>query len=86
MTYVFICLPDINKKYDNVVGRFLCWLLPTVFTGLVAISRIMVGAHYFSDVLFGGTIVYLGVIIGREIFIFKGAHIKCFMKDKPTKA
>ena len=82
MSYVIICLPDIIKKWDNVVGRALCWIIPILFTGLVAISRIMVGAHYFSDVLFGGTIVFLGVMIGREIFIFKGAHFKCFMKDK----
>ena len=82
MSYVIICLPDIIKKWDNVVGRFMCWLVPIVITGLVAISRIMVGAHYFSDVLFGGTIVFLGVMIGREIFICKGSHFKCFMKDK----
>ncbi len=82
MSYVIICLPDIIKKWDNVVGRVLCWIVPILFTGLVAISRIMVGAHYFSDVLFGGTIVFLGVMIGREIFICKGSHFKCFMKDK----
>lgn len=82
MSYLIICLPDFIKKWDNVVGRFLCWTLPIVYTGMVAISRIMVGAHYFSDVLIGGTIVFLGVIIGREIFVFKGKHITCFFKDK----
>lgn len=82
MSYIIICLPDFIKKWDNVLGRFLCWVTPICITGIVAISRIMVGAHYFSDVLFGGTIVFLGVMIGREIFISKGKHIKCFMKDK----
>ncbi len=82
MSYLAICLPDFIKKWDNVVGRFLCWTLPILFTGIVAVSRIMVGAHYFSDVLFGGTIVFLGVIIAREIFVFKGKHFTCFCRSK----
>ena len=43
---------------------------------LVAISRIVVGAHFFSDVLMGGTLAFVSMIIAREIFIFKGAHLK----------
>ena len=77
---MFLHLPQCNA-----LGRIVCWVVPILYTGIVAISRIMVGAHYFSDVLFGGTIVFLGVIIGREIFICKGSHIKCFMKDKEVK-
>ena len=34
------------------------------FTGYIAVSRIVVGAHFFSDVLFGGTIIYLSVFLG----------------------
>ena len=43
---------------------------------LVAISRIVVGAHFFSDVLMGGTLAFVSMIIAREIFICKGAHLK----------
>lgn len=82
MSYCIICLPDFIKKWDNVVGRFLCWLVPIAYTAIVAVSRIMVGAHYFSDVLFGGTIVFLGVMLGREIFVCKFKHILCFTKSK----
>lgn len=60
-----------NKKV-----RALFWILPVVVTGLVAISRIVVGAHFFSDVLVGGTMAFVVMIIAREIFVCKGSNIK----------
>ena len=52
------------------------WIASIVWTGAVALSRIMVGAHFFSDVLVGGTIGFIFVIAGREIFVDKFEHIK----------
>ena len=52
------------------------WIISIVWTGAVALSRIMVGAHFFSDVLVGGTIGFIFVIAGREIFVNKFEHIK----------
>ncbi|MBR5772436.1 MAG: phosphatase PAP2 family protein, partial [Clostridia bacterium] len=52
------------------------WIVSIVWTGAVALSRIMVGAHFFSDVLVGGTIGFIFVIAGREIFVDKFEHIK----------
>lgn len=53
---------------------------------LVAISRIVVGAHYMSDVTFGGTIAFLCFVIAREIFICKGSHFfALFPKLAPKK-
>ena len=54
----------------------LLWGSATVWTGLVALSRIMVGAHFFSDVLVGGTIGFLCVMLSREILVCKGSHFK----------
>ncbi|MBQ6264067.1 MAG: phosphatase PAP2 family protein [Clostridia bacterium] len=54
----------------------LLWCLSILWTGLVAISRIMVGAHFFSDVLVGGTIGFLSVMLAREIFVCRGSHFK----------
>ena len=60
--------------------RNLLWIVSFTYTGLVALSRIMVGAHFFSDVLVGGTIGFLTVILFKEILIDRGSHIKAFKK------
>lgn len=52
------------------------WIGTIAFTGIVAVSRIVVGAHFFSDVLMGGTISFVCMIIAREIFVCKGANVK----------
>lgn len=80
MTYALMMLPDV-LKIKNKQARALCWIFPVVFTGLVAVSRIMVGAHYFSDVLVGGTLAFVSMLIAREIFVCKFSHFKCFKKD-----
>ena len=55
--------------------RVLFWVIPVLFTGTVALSRIMVGAHFMSDVLMGGTLSFVLMIISREIFILKGSSL-----------
>ena len=75
MIYGLIMLIDVlelKKKWHKVA----IWSSTIVAAGLVAISRIVVGAHFFSDVLMGGTIAFLAMILAREIFISKGAHLK----------
>ncbi|MCR5208007.1 MAG: phosphatase PAP2 family protein [Eubacterium sp.] len=63
--------------------RALFWFIPVVFTGLVAVSRIVVGAHFMSDVLMGGTFSFVLMMLSREIFIFKGENIKSlFSKNR----
>ncbi len=81
-TYVAIMLIDALKIQSKKVKAAL-WICPIVFTALVAVSRIMVGAHYFSDVLVGGTCAFLSMLLMREIFIRKGATLKAvFGKNK----
>ena len=78
-------LPMLNDalKIKNKGVRALMWICPIVITGLVAVSRIIVGAHFFSDVLVGGTCAFVCMIIAREIFICKGANVKAmFGKDE----
>ena len=60
--YALIFVPFLFKKYDNVKSKVIFTLIPICFTGLVAIARIVMGAHYMSDVLFGGTISFLSAI------------------------
>ena len=71
-------LPMLNDALGikNKGVRALLWICPVVITGLVAVSRIIVGAHFFSDVLVGGTCAFVCMIICREIFLCKGANVK----------
>lgn len=75
MSYGLIMLIDALGIRDKKKKLGL-WLLPVIFTGAVAVSRIVVGAHFFSDVLMGGTISFVSMMIFREIFICKGEHVK----------
>ncbi len=80
-TYSLIMLNkalDIKKKSVRV----LLWVCPILFTGTVAVSRIAVGAHFFSDVLVGGTIAFVCMIAAREIFLFRGEHFKALFGKK----
>jgi membrane-associated phospholipid phosphatase len=86
MMYAFIMLAD-TLELKKTWQKALVWAGTIVATGLVAISRIVVGAHFFSDVLMGGTLAFVSMIIAREIFIFKGAHFKAvFSKCAPAPA
>lgn len=80
MTYALIMLPDVLGIRNKGV-RALCWIFPVAFTAVVAISRIVVGAHFFSDVLFGGTIAFLSMMFAREAIIFRFRHFRCFGKN-----
>lgn len=77
MSYALIMLPDVidfkSEKSKKGV-KIACWIIPIAITMLVAISRIVVGAHYMSDVTFGGTLAFVCMIIAREIFVCKGSH------------
>ena len=55
------------------------WVFAVVFTGLVALSRIMVGAHFFSDVLIGGTVGFLCCVLSKEFFVDKGIHARALI-------
>lgn len=86
--YALIMIPDLfDFKGKNKNGATLaCWIVPIVYTALVAISRIVVGAHYMSDVLFGGTFSFVAIVILREIVILKGAHFYSVFKKKAAVA
>ncbi len=81
MTYALIMLPSLFK-FKNKGATIACWAVPVAFTGLVAISRIVCGAHFMSDVTFGGSIAFLSMLLGREIVIEKGRNIKAMFGIK----
>ena len=80
--YSLLSLPSLFKKLDKAWVKAIFYVVCVGYTAIVAISRIMVGAHYMSDVLFGGTIAFLASMLAREIFVCKFSHFTCFKKDK----
>lgn len=81
MLYSLMLLPSLFE-FKKKGTKVLCWVLPVALTMLVAISRIVCGAHYMSDVTFGGTIAFLSMMLSREIFICRGSHFKAIFAKK----
>lgn len=76
MVYTLLALPYLNEKFAKKNARFALWACCITYTGLVALSRIVAGAHYMSDVLVGGSLAFAGAMISREIFVCRGLHFK----------
>ena len=74
-SYLMPMLNDALKIKSKGV-RALMWICPVIITGLTAVSRIIVGAHFFSDVLVGGTCAFVCMILCREVIVCKGANVK----------
>jgi len=51
-SFGIILLPDMFHKFAKY--KWMFWVFPAVYTVLVALSRMVMGAHYLSDVVFGG--------------------------------
>lgn len=67
--YALLALPKLFKKYDTAKMRAMLCFIAVAITGIVAVSRIICGAHYFSDVLIGGTTTFVSMMLGIKIFI-----------------
>lgn len=80
LCYTLLALPFLNAKFNKKGVKIALWCGTIALTGIVAVSRIVAGAHFMSDVLFGGTIAFLSAMIMREIFVCRGAHFKVFGK------
>ena len=82
MSFAVVCLPDLFESFKKRWVKALCWTVPSVFTLTVAVCRIVVGAHFLSDVLIGGTLSFASTIIIREVLILNCVHFKAFLKNK----
>lgn len=61
-------IPLVNKKYEK-------YQLPLLYAGLVwamfiAFTRILAGAHFLSDVSFGGLISIVTILVANEVVIY----------------
>ncbi|MDE6658763.1 MAG: phosphatase PAP2 family protein, partial [Eubacterium sp.] len=54
MSYLLMLLPFVFDKFKD--KKQFCFWLPCVFTSIVAFTRLVMGAHYLSDVTVGGIV------------------------------
>lgn len=66
-SFAMIILPEMYKNLAKY--RSLFWIIPIVYTAVVGVSRIVMGAHYLSDILFGGYIGFTTAAIARFIIV-----------------
>ena len=65
MSYLMMFFPYISKKW--AYKRYLCFSLPLIYTSIVAYTRLVMGAHYLSDVTVGGMIGFITVIAAMYV-------------------
>lgn len=75
MTYSLMLLPALFKIKNKELKLF-CYEFSVIFTCAIALSRIVAGAHYLTDVLIGGTIPFLLFMLVKELFICKCKNFK----------
>lgn len=75
MTFSLLLLPDLFK-IKNKEAKMFCYEFSIIFTAGIAVSRIIAGAHYLTDVLIGGTIPFVLFLLAKELFITKCKNFK----------
>ncbi|MBR6939640.1 MAG: phosphatase PAP2 family protein [Clostridia bacterium] len=66
VSYLIMFLPYISKKLQR--NRPLCFGAAFCYTTAVAITRLVMGAHYLSDVAVGGLVSFILTLIGMKIY------------------
>ena len=66
MSFLMMYLPYISKKWENKTA--ICFFLPLVYTFTVGFTRLVMGAHYLSDITAGAIISFTIVIAGIKIY------------------
>lgn len=67
IVYTMMFIPCFVKSLNTKKYKIIFISSSIIYTGIVAFARILMGAHYMSDVLFGGTIVFLSAVIGYYV-------------------
>lgn len=65
---VLIALPMFVEKFNNKKWKSIFLASSITYTVLVALSRIVAGAHFFTDVFVGGLITFVCTIVAMIIF------------------
>lgn len=79
---VLVALPMFVEKFNNKKWKTIFWLSSLSYTILVAFSRIVAGAHFFTDVFVGGLITFVCTILTMVIFKYLLLKQKTSKEDK----
>lgn len=83
MSFLIMLLPCAFDKWKN--KKALCFWAPFVYTCTVAFTRLMMGAHYLSDVTIGAVISFSIVLLAIRQFE-KQSRIKADQNRRRSKA
>ena len=72
MSFLAMLLPYVSKKANE--HKQLCFFIPFAYTCTVAVTRLVMGAHYLSDVAMGGAVGLITVIIAMAVLDKKLVH------------
>ena len=75
-TFFLTLLPMFFPQTDNKKWKTIFWVFSIVYTTLVALSRIIAGAHFFTDVFVGGMITVVATLIASIIIKYKRKNNK----------
>ena len=71
LSFLMLLLPYVSEKWNK--HRVWCFVIPLIFTAVLAFTRLVMGAHYLSDVTVGGTIGFtcciLALLVLEKIFL-----------------
>ncbi len=65
MSYLLMLFPFVFHKFKD--RKQLCFWIPCVYTSIVAFTRLVMGAHYLSDVTVGGIVSFSVVLLAMAI-------------------
>ncbi len=65
MSYLLMLFPFVFDEFKD--KKQLCFWLPCVYTSTVAFTRLVMGAHYLSDVTVGGIVSFSLVLLAMAI-------------------
>ncbi len=65
MSYLLMLFPFVFNKFKD--KKQLCFWIPCVYTSIVAFTRLVMGAHYLSDVTVGGIVSFSVVLLAMAI-------------------
>lgn len=77
MSFLMMLLPCSFPGWEK--HKNFCFWLPFVYTFVVAFTRLMMGAHYLSDVAMGGIISFSVVLLAIKIYE------KCMLSNRIEK-
>lgn len=66
MSYLLMFMPYLSDKWKK--NSQLCFWIPCIYTSIVAYTRLVMGAHYMSDVTIGGTVSFIIVLLAIKIY------------------